>query len=126
MTTTTQPTAPAPNAGQSTAHTPGPWEASGSRITQGGPKRAWQLTIAILPTTVDPRPTADAAAKSIAERDANAQLMASAPDLLTALKGAAMRLRNGYGSSITEDEVERLCPALRNARAAIAKAGGAQ
>ena len=66
-----------------TQHAPGPWKAQGSRIIQAGKMEAWQLIIASLPTTIDPRPTPDAAAKEYATRDANARLIAAAPELLT-------------------------------------------
>ena len=69
-----------------TQHTPGPWKAQGSRIVQAGKMEAWQLIIASLPTTIDPRPTPDAAAKEYATRDANARLIATAPDLLATLR----------------------------------------
>lgn len=56
-------------------------------------------------------------------RDANARLIAAAPDLLTALQAATEALdilRRGYGC-----EVSGLCyPALNDCRAAIAKATG--
>ena len=65
-------------------HTPGPWKAEGSLIIDGN-RPAWQLKIAILPTTIDPRPTPDAAATSLEQRDANAALIAAAPSLLQEL-----------------------------------------
>jgi len=69
-----------------TKHTSGPWIAQGSLITQGGHMKDWMLKIASLPTTIDPRPCPDAAAKSIEEREANARLIAAAPELLAALQ----------------------------------------
>lgn len=72
---------------------------------------AWQFKVAILPTTIDPKPTFDAAAKNIAERDANAHLIAAAPELLAALEKAVER------QGFTNEE-------LIDARAVIAKAKG--
>ena len=53
---------------------------------QAGQREAWQLKIAILPTKIDPIPTLDAAASTHEERDANAKLIAAAPELLAALE----------------------------------------
>ncbi len=66
-------------------HTPGPWKAQGHEIIAAA-RPSWQLKIAILPTTVDPRPTPDAAATTLGERDANAKLIAKAPAMLSALQ----------------------------------------
>lgn len=107
-----------------TQHTPGPWKAQGSRIVQAGKMEAWQLIIASLPTTIDPRPTPDAAAKEYATRDANARLIAAAPELLATLErllsiandGAVMRHETGKPAWSFIDEVKT------QARAAITKA----
>lgn len=69
-----------------TPHTPGPWKHQGCEIIQAGKMEAWQFKVAILPTTIDPKSTFDAAAKTIAERDANGRLMAAAPDLLAVIQ----------------------------------------
>lgn len=99
-----------------TQHTPAPWEAQGSRIIQAGKMKAWQLIIASLPTTMDPKPTPDAAAKDHATRDANARLIAAAPDLLNMLQRMA-----------DEGAAGQPCPlTLEHARAAIAKATNPQ
>ena len=107
-----------------TQHAPGPWKAQGSRIIQAGKMEAWQLIIASLPTTIDPRPTPDAAAKEYATRDANARLIAAAPELLATLErllsiannGAVMRHETGKPAWSFIDEVKT------QARAAITKA----
>lgn len=103
-----------------TQHTPAPWEAQGSRIIQAGKMKAWQLIIASLPTTIDPKPTPDAVAKDHATRDANARLIAAAPDLLVAASNAAnvlAALATGQLLLIKPDSA-----ALAQLRAAIAKA----
>lgn len=108
----------------STQHTPGPWRQNGSLITAQGD---FGTTIASLPCKCDAVPRfADAAARDFAERDANARLIAAAPDLLAALR----QLRNSCempwmqtrmrGASCGND-VEI---ALNAARAAVAKAEG--
>lgn len=71
---------------QTAQHTPGPWIASGSQILQGGYLKEWRLEIASLPSRADPNPKLDAAAKNHSERNANARLIAAAPELLEALQ----------------------------------------
>jgi hypothetical protein len=93
-------------------HTPGPWKHGGPTILSGG---AWNLVVAILPTTIDPRPTADAAAHTIKERDANARLIAAAPDLLNMLQRMFDETAGGG---------EPCLLTLEQARAAIANAKG--
>lgn len=72
---------------QSSQHTPGPWIASGSQILQGGQLKDWKLVIASLPSRSDLQPKLDSAAKNYGERNANARLIAAAPELLEALRG---------------------------------------
>ena len=103
-----------------TQHTPGPWKAQGSRIVQAGKMEAWQLIIASLPTTIDPRPTPDAAAKEYATRDANARLIAAAPEMLHALKLAAEEL-NKMGCEC-DCEASPVCCPVCAVNDAIAKA----
>ncbi len=74
---------------------------------------AWQLIVATLPTTIDPIPKSDAAAKTLEQRNSNAALIAAAPDLLAALKAVMAEYRDGYGLKCV-DQVS----------AAIAKAEG--
>ena len=94
-------------------HTTGPWRAQGTEIIQAGPREAWQLKVAILPTTIDPRPTVGAAAKSLLERDANARLIAAAPELLAALEKLC-------ADKYLADPIN--AERMREARAAIARA----
>lgn len=96
-------------------HTPGPWKAQGAEIIAAGSREAWQSKIAILPTTIDPRPTLDAAAKTIEERDANARLIAAAPEMLAALM--ELCADNYLADPINSER-------MKNARAAIARAKG--
>jgi hypothetical protein len=111
-------------------HTPGPWKHGGPTILSGG---AWNLVVAILPTTIDPRPTADAAAHTIEEREANARLIAAAPDMLAALNRCKNHLAfvlegiaRGHGGEIPIDgaAVTGGREAVESAKAAIAKAQG--
>ena len=90
--------------------TPGPWvvgsveHAAGTPILQNG------------------NLVASAFGRPKAESVANAQLIASAPELLAALEAGYVRLCNGYGPSITDRE--RLWSELEVMRKAIAKAKG--
>ena len=93
-------------------HTPGPWILQGGRSfrTQGG---QFYLAYSTLKTTGEP------SFKDFVELDANARLIAAAPELLAALHEmlpiVAMRVQG-----TTDGE-----PLLKRARAAIAKATGA-
>lgn len=100
----------------STNHTPGPWEASGCRVLQAGAMKNWQLVVAIIPTTIDPKPTPDAAADTISQRDANARLIAAAPELLGALKSALRALEDNLSPGPMDEDAKTA------ARLAIAKA----
>jgi hypothetical protein len=94
------------------AHTPGPWYAEGSDI---GSAENVTVGVAIAGRTDD-------AYISHAEVQANAHLMAAAPDLLAALLSFIALHEDGSlhidGSPAIED------PAITAARAAIAKAEG--
>ena len=82
-----------------TQHTPGPWKTTGANITDANRNHV---------ATVTDGGTTDG--------EANARLIAAAPELLAALKDIAeTQWANGVPSS----------GALREARAAIAKAEGA-
>jgi hypothetical protein len=98
------------------AHTTGPWKLNGPQIISNGD---WKSVVAVLPTKIDPRPTPDAAARTIAERDANARLIASAPELLDAM----IRILNCPAMNEDATEVETQ-EAIKQARAAIRKAAG--
>ena len=85
-----------------TQHTPGPWEAQDT----AGHDIHGQTAIY------------DAGGKDVAivyDGDANARLIAAAPDLLKALKGMVAH----------ESRCDEKCPDLANARAAIKAAEGA-
>ncbi len=95
-------------------HTPGPWampDSGQGRISKVGANGGWDGLIA----------TADCGdyARSRDEGLANARLIAAAPDLLEALRGALEHWP--VPSSICKDR-----PAYEAARAAIAKATGGQ
>lgn len=100
---------------QTLAHTPGPWNISGAgmdRLIYSDSDQAWDL--AIVRCGGNDRQT-----------EANARLIAAAPDLLAALEAL---LRNGMGG-VTCDPAATYCPeysgeVLIAARAAIAKAKG--
>ena len=109
--------APAPT---SPAHTPGPWdvEPKGSRHFVDG---ADGLTVAYLDR---------AGVRERGEIEANARLIASAPDLLNALAGCADALREA-GKDFAQANKLAVRPNLyelheRCARAAIAKAKGGE
>lgn len=74
------------------------------------------LKVAVVLCREDNNARADSAAKTKGEAEANARLIAAAPDLLAALKA----MLNRYG-----DKTEHpFCDASISARAAIAKAEG--
>lgn len=85
-----------------TAHTPGPWEVSMGEDVRAENGR-WVAKMYSQGSISD-------AARIVAESEANARLIAAAPELLAALKG--MLDPDGY------------TPVLAIARAAIAKAEG--
>lgn len=64
-------------------HTPGPWKVNGSVITALGDMK---LTVASVPCKQDRYALADAAAPTFEVRNANARLIAAAPELLEALE----------------------------------------
>ena len=91
-------------------HTPGPWRVSSSGLTNDGrrPVTSDFSGIAWVHAQTDFK-KGDGWMHSCAERDANASLIAAAPDLLDAL----VALEHEYGPAT-----------LRKAAAAIAKAKG--
>lgn len=90
-----------------TAHTPGPWH-----VIDGG----------IWVDCANNKPVALISCRHGVERDANAALIAAAPDLLAALKG--LMAHSHIADSAAEDKDAEDHDAERAARAAIAKAGG--
>jgi hypothetical protein len=97
-----------------TRHTPGPWtEHDGFIVGKFNDEKVHYVC--------DPR-CAPAEKYLLGEMDANAKLIAAAPDLLAALIECERRLRFGYSENFTEQECERMCPQLKLTRAAIAKA----
>lgn len=122
MTTPTNPTAPAPNAGQSTAHTPGPWR---YHLGRGANPRFHVQTTAgyQIASTIELK-TQRTVTRAVefeenAAIEANARLIASAPELLAALERALPALER---DCLTASENG----ALIEARAAIANAKGAK
>jgi hypothetical protein len=85
-------------------HTPGPWFADDDGYIYGGPDRL----ILTDPSSANPDIPAE-------ETEANAALIAAAPDLLAALKGTMRTLRMQHGDDCK-------CLECQNANAAIAKA----
>ena len=83
-------------------HTPGPWEV---RTTPGSPEDPCQVGTGMVYT-------ADACGPSLEERDANAHLIAAAPEMLEALERIAGKHYQSVGY------------AREQARAAIKKARG--
>ena len=87
-----------------TKHTPGPWY-----VTQG---EKWPFDLAVEPNIL-----------VVATQEANAHLIAAAPELLGALKSLLALDDNTspFGGEIQQDRIERT---IDRARAAIAKAEG--
>lgn len=96
------------------AHTPGPWRANSSWI------EAPQMALRVAAVDWPKRGTAP---KSKEEAEANARLIAAAPEMLEALKGIE------HFADAVAYRTDPLSVALRGwieaGRAAIAKAGGA-
>ena len=93
----------------STQHTPGPW-AVGSKSGHIETANAWRMSIAIC---YNKDSKADGVSKE--EFEANARLIAAAPELLEAL--------NTWLKQYSAEEYED-CPEVVQTRAAIAKATG--
>lgn len=91
-------------------HTPGPWIVLDGEITFEGEDS--DVVIAIVNDGYK--------SPSVAESEANARLIAVAPDMLAALKECALQIAQTHNRKLTSDEQI----ALDNARAAIAKATG--
>jgi hypothetical protein len=70
-------------------HTQGPWKSNYPRITSQG---SMALTVAVVLSREDNKARIDSAAKTKDEAMANAQLIASAPDLLTQLQSIRVEL----------------------------------
>lgn len=62
------------------------WKAQGPFVIVAGRMEAWQLCVCVVPSTVDPRPTPDAAAKDKATAERYARLIAEAPAMADALR----------------------------------------
>jgi hypothetical protein len=91
------------------AHTPGPWETDERFITRGNTSLAEVFDVSL-------------DIKAQGEGDANARLIAAAPDLLDALKDAKHVLRLADRSAAWEQERDRVVGCIEDA---IEKAGGA-
>jgi hypothetical protein len=95
------------------AHTPGPWEVNGTTIeTIASPS-------VVIGRAYDAEDSGGGV-ESNSEAEANARLIAAAPELLAALRGLVEDYEGAYGGN-DEDAPK----ALTDARAAIAKATGA-
>lgn len=107
-------------------HTQGPWRSNYPQITT---QEGMALTVAVVLSREDNNPRADSAAKTKTEAEANAHLIAAAPDLLAALKLAlpCVEYAEIETASKGQNEAHDKClSALEWIRAAIAKAEGAQ
>lgn len=99
-----------------TEHTPGPWQESSSDLSiLGNPERTGfdDLVIVAICEPSDP------CAAPLDQQQANARLIASAPDLLEVLKGICCRVMGNSTGSFTIGVGH-----IKAARAAIAKAEG--
>lgn len=100
-----------------TTHTPGPWESIGARICTEGNDRERRVIARMEPFDLN----------KMAERDANARLIAAAPDLLDALREC---VTDEGAYSMTRDDLAtlkmRIAAINATAKIAIAKAEGAQ
>jgi hypothetical protein len=101
-------------------HSPGPWLTNGLQVTAKGD---WKLPVCVVLCKSSPRPTADAAASTFAEAQANVRLLAAAPDLLEELQAITDEFAKAMFHAGVAGDPESLHVVL-NARAAIAKAMG--
>jgi hypothetical protein len=92
------------------AHTPGPWRMNGTLITS-------QADLATAVASVY-RPGIGHAAKTDTEYAANVRLIASAPELLAALKDMVMLWDAKY---LAADQKPPISPKVERARAAVAR-----
>jgi hypothetical protein len=103
-------------------HTPGPWTAHPEEGAHIGPvvkENAWGEVVALVSYAGAPRGDS-------AESNANARLIAAAPDLLVALENFVAWHAENFDDFTPEINAQLLCLA-NNATAAIAKAtGGAE
>lgn len=98
-------------------HTPGPWEIRRpAHITWNGPTGAFEIYAG--DKLICQRPWAEGNPQAIKEHEANASLIAAAPDLLDACE-EAIALIEGWDSGATEADVRRVMGLLNTA---IAKA----
>lgn len=96
-------------------HTPGPW----TKTNRGGDVRADGEIVAQVGMFVRPNRSM---AEDVEEGDANANLIASAPDLLAALRAL---ITMAESEEIPNDEYEAVFDTVKDqARVAIAKAEG--
>lgn len=100
-------------------HTQGPWRSNYPQITAQG---SMALTVAVVLSREDNNPRADSAAKTKTEAEANAHLIAAAPDLLEEARLSITYLELSLNSHdyLTTLEHERLA----RLRALVAKAEG--
>lgn len=101
------------------AHTPGPWHV-------GGPCKEWvndsrNMNICRVNATVSVTPLGKTVGDGDASRNANAHLIAAAPELLEACKTWAEMWRNNYPDP---DDFERTAWQFRQIEEAVAKAEG--
>jgi hypothetical protein len=111
--TQTQPTAGAMRA----VHTPTPWRQNGPIITAQGDMA---LIVANVRCQLDPISRPDAAAKTFAERDANAALIVSAVNGHAELVGMLSRLAD-YVQTVFENPQNFTSSLVLDARAVLAR-----
>lgn len=100
------------------SHTPGPWHAPGLAEVHDANNRCIALCFDCDPVPEDQRPV-----PNLIEGNANARLIAAAPDLLEALEWAMQTGLLTYTARISGQN-ETWCDAVDRAHAAIKKARG--
>ena len=101
-------------------HTPGPWQLSNRMQSNGGRDEGWFWVSADRTLHLKVFPCSDGYV--VGENEANARLIATAPELLTALESAVETIEwLRVASNPAEDEIER---AIASAQAIIRKARG--
>lgn len=107
----------------STKHTPGPWRATKCFLNQVNPATiVSESGVAVASVEYGIKATGDAFEGREGEFDANARLMAAAPDLLESLQQTVASLEHWFVRHGDPEGVNSLM--MKKARAAIAKATG--
>ena len=108
-------------------HTPGPWKVETERLEESDETVVWSLVNDLNGIFICGGPAETSGSDASAQADANARLIAAAPDLLSALKECEMIMRGArtmLAKFIPDVRLEVHDAVAAQAVAAIAKATG--